>query len=111
MHFRAIPRIKEVRQMDIDIENETLITLAEAAARLPKRPSICTMHRWCQSGVRDTVLASVFICGLMYTSVEALRRFLAAASRTRTLPQTPPPTHDVTRRRLEIERRLRSKGI
>lgn len=97
--------------MDIDIENETLITLAEAAARLPKRPSICTMHRWCQPGVRDAVLASVFICGRMYTSVEALRRFLAAASRTRSLPLAPPTPHDITRRRLETERRLRSKGI
>lgn len=97
--------------MDIDIENETLITLAEAAARLPKRPSICTMHRWCQTGVRDAVLASVFICGRRYTSVESLRRFLTAASRTRALPQTPPPIHDVTRRGLETERRLRSKGI
>ncbi len=97
--------------MDIDIENETLITLAEAAARLPRRPSICTMHRWCQTGVRDAVLASVFICGRRYTSVEALRRFLAVTSRARRPPLTPLMPHDITRRGLEVERLLATKGV
>lgn len=59
----------------VDVANETLLTLADAAKRLPNRPSLCTLWRWRKRGVRGRRLESVTIGGLVYTSVEALARF------------------------------------
>ena len=59
----------------IDVTSETLITLPEAAALLPGRPSITTLWRWRTKGVRGRVLESVNIGGKVYTSEEALQRF------------------------------------
>jgi hypothetical protein len=68
----------------VDIANEALLTLAEAAARFPgrngKRCSIQTVYRWCYRGVHrptGTVrLESVVIGGRRYTSQEAIKRFV-----------------------------------
>jgi hypothetical protein len=59
----------------IDPQNETLISLTEAAKRLPGRPNITTVWRWRNRGVRGVKLESILSGGRRFTSVEALRRF------------------------------------
>jgi hypothetical protein len=59
----------------IDVQSETLLTLTDAAKRLPNRPSVCTLWRWRTRGIRGRRLESIAIGGMVYTSVEALARF------------------------------------
>jgi hypothetical protein len=60
----------------IDIERESLITLAEASRLLPGRPSAATLWRWRNRGVAGgRKLETVVIGGRPYTSREALARF------------------------------------
>ncbi|MGD9719773.1 MAG: DUF1580 domain-containing protein [Pirellulales bacterium] len=59
----------------IDIATEHLLTLAEAAQLLPGRPSVSTLWRWRQKGVRGRRLETVLIGAKPYTSREALGRF------------------------------------
>lgn len=59
----------------IDISNETLLTFSEAAASLPGRPNVSTIHRWRLRGIRGIKLASTLIGGVRYTSREALQKF------------------------------------
>lgn len=59
----------------IDISSETMLTLHEAAAIVPGRPSICTLWRWRVRGLKGRKLESIAIGGKIYTSVEALQRF------------------------------------
>ena len=59
----------------IDMSSETLITLPQAAAILPGRPSVATLWRWRLRGVAGRRLESVQIGGRVYTSREALQRF------------------------------------
>ena len=67
----------------IDIENETLISLAEAAAIVPcgrkgRTPDVKTVYSWTTNGCRGVVLESVQIGGRRGTSKEAVRRFIEA---------------------------------
>jgi hypothetical protein len=64
-----------VYEMAINIETESLLTLAEASAMLPGRPSMCAIWRWRMKGVRGRRLETVVIGGRPYTSREALARF------------------------------------
>lgn len=61
---------------------ESLLTLSEAARRLPGRPHLSTVWRWATRGVgpRRTRLDTVRIGGRRYTSAQALSRFVAAIS-------------------------------
>lgn len=61
----------------IDIKNEQLLTLSEAANTLPSRPHSSTIHRWRLRGIRGQRLETLLIGGRRYTSVEALGRFFA----------------------------------
>lgn len=79
--------------MPIDLFTENVISLAEAAATLPRRPSISTLHRWRLRGVRGVLLETVLVGGRRCTSREALSRFikkttLAAEPKRRTAPVT-----------------------
>lgn len=56
-------------------ENEELISLTAAAKTLPGRPSVVTLWRWRNRGVRGVKLETVLIGGRRYTSREALARF------------------------------------
>jgi len=62
----------------IDIRNEKLISLSEAARSVPTKPSLATVWRWVSHGVRGCRLESVRIAGRRRTSVEALDRFISA---------------------------------
>lgn len=69
----------------IEINQETLIPLAEVPRRLPPRPSgrmihISAVYRWVQRGVRGVRLEAIRVGGTTYTSIEALQRFAACSS-------------------------------
>jgi hypothetical protein len=79
----------------IDIKTEEVLSLAQAAQRLPKRStgkhvSPITVWRWCKHGSKGRVLRhSRLPDGTIFTSVEALTEFLAA-------PETSPPKEPET---------------
>ena len=66
--------------------NESLISFAEAAKRLPGRPHVNSLHRWRLRGVRGVRLESVLIGGKRFTSVEALQRFAQGCTETSASP-------------------------
>jgi hypothetical protein len=108
----------------IDTQSEEMLTLGEAAKRLPgrsgKRQSIQTMYRWAYKGVRrnDTwvKLESVLIGCSRYTSVEALQRFVERCNETPepcetvSLPRSPNKRGKAAER-AKAELRKRQKGI
>ena len=65
--------------MPIDIQNETPISLTEAARVIPpidgKRPHVSTLWRWCRKGVRGVQLDYVRLGHRVCTSEPALARF------------------------------------
>lgn len=67
----------------LDVQNENLLTLREAADGLPGRagsvhPS--TLHRWAAGGVAGAKLETVRIGGCRYTTAQAIERFILACS-------------------------------
>lgn len=98
----------------IEIQNEEVISFADATLRLPrrrkgKRPHVATLYRWAQHGVRGIRLEVIQVGGTMCTSLEAIQRFFNRL----TDPDT--PTTQLTRtRKREIEqadRELERAGI
>ncbi|QDU28458.1 hypothetical protein ETAA8_35580 [Anatilimnocola aggregata] len=75
---------------------ETIVTLAEAAALLPRRRAGKKVHtscvyRWTTSGCRGVILESLQVGNTRCTSREALERFFAALAVPRiAVPQQPP---------------------
>ena len=72
----------------LDVAHEALLTLRQAAARIPGRAArrsihVSAVYRWAQRGVRGVVLETAPIGGTLYTSVEALQRFSEACARAR----------------------------
>ena len=68
--------------MAIDIRNENVISLAQAAKLkwLPRRrkgcrPHVATFYRWCQRGIRGEKLESIRCGGTICTSEAAILRF------------------------------------
>ena len=59
----------------IDVENEKLVTFAQATKVLPGRPNITTVWRWRNRGVRGVKLETILSGGRRFTSLEAIRRF------------------------------------
>ena len=68
--------------MAIDPNKEKLLSLAEAAKKLPrinnKRPAISTLWRWCRKGIRGVKLDYVRVGRNIATSHEAMGRFFVA---------------------------------
>lgn len=67
----------------IDIANEQLISLAEAAQMLPcgrkdRYPNVKTVYAWTKNGCRGILLATVQLAGRRATSKEAVHRFIQA---------------------------------
>jgi len=75
----------------IDLASETPLTLKEAAARLPGRPHVATLHRWIAKGVRGIQLEAGLLGGKRITTLEALQRFLDALSGAHESGPTPTP--------------------
>lgn len=64
--------------MSIDVDSETLLTLAAAREAFPgkDRVSPATIHRWRLHGVRGVRLETLLIGGQRFTSREAISRFI-----------------------------------
>lgn len=62
------------------LDRKDALTLRQAAALLPGRPSRSTLHRWAHQGIRGVRLATSLIGGRRYTTREAIERFIAATS-------------------------------
>ena len=65
--------------MAIDLSNETLLSLTDAAKAVPsldgKRPHVSTIWRWCRKGIRGVQLEYVRLGHRVCTSEQALARF------------------------------------
>ena len=61
----------------LDLLTEDLISMSEAAKDLPTRPAVTQLYRWARRGVRGVVLETVYVGHGIYTSRQAIRRFLA----------------------------------
>jgi hypothetical protein len=86
----------------IDHSQETVVPLGEAGHYLPHRGDGRALHRstlqrWTRRGICGVRLETLRVGGIVYTSVEALGRFLektnlAAASRSsEAVPEQPSP--------------------
>ncbi len=64
---------------------ERHLTLSQAAAALPGRPHLSTLHRWRLRGVRGIRLETCLIGGRRFTTDQWLRDFIEATSQTNTV--------------------------
>jgi Protein of unknown function (DUF1580) len=92
----------------IDTSTEKILTLAEAAAELPRRrrgrkTHISTLYRWTLSGCRGVVLECVQIGATRATSREALARFFDRLTRASLGDDTPSDLRTMDRRQRESE--------
>jgi hypothetical protein len=97
-----------------DILNEQPITLTVAAREIPGRPHASTCWRWRKIGCRGIKLETVTIGGRVFTSREAVRRFIAATT-NRDKQDGIRPERAVSRRRQaaiqKAEKELAEAGI
>ncbi len=97
----------------IDLQNEQIISLAEAARSLPGGSvHVSTIHRWRLRGVRGVKLSTVMRGGARRTSREAIERFCVAV--TAASEGETPPTRTARQRRRAIraaEAELNKAGI
>lgn len=85
----------------IDIQNENLLTMAQAAASLPNRPHLSTLWRWRKRGIGAVRLEVITIGGRVFTSAEALARF--AEKTTAAAEGEPAPSRTGKQRQRAIE--------
>ena len=79
--------------MAFDIQQDSLLTLAEAAAAMRRPVHVSTLHRWRLRGVRGIKLETVLVGGNRFTTMSAVQRFseavtAAAEDRTGTLRES-----------------------
>ena len=96
----------------IDVAREQLLTLREAAKRIPGRGGrrslhVSALYRWAQRGVRGVVLETIPVGGTLYTSVEAVQRFCEELGRQR----RPGPIQSSSRRADAARRELERHGF
>ncbi len=98
----------------IDIQNETVLSLTEAARHLPrrragKRPHVATLYRWAQGGVRGVILETLQVGGTLCTSLEAVQRFCNQLTESEST--APTTTRNHKREIARAERELKKAGI
>jgi hypothetical protein len=92
----------------IDSTEEALLSLAQAAAELPKRRAgrklhLSTMYRWATAGCRGIVLETIQVGSTRCTSRQALQRFfesLTAKNRHGFATPSAAPVHRSPAKRL-----------
>jgi len=93
----------------IDLSCEEVLTLSEAAERLPKRRGkpihISTIYRWAMTGLRGVRLETLPVGGSHCTSLEALQRF------AETLAETPRSPRGFAPRPAPSKRKQRQRRI
>lgn len=62
----------------LDLLTEDLYSFSEAAKELPNRPAASTVWRWHKRGLGGTKLQAVKIGSQLFTSRQAVTRFLRA---------------------------------
>src|SRR3954452_5943452 len=92
----------------IDTASETLLTLAQAAAELPRRrrgrkTHISTLYRWSVSGCRGVILESIQIGATRATSREALPRFFDRMPQVSRGEEAPSGQRTVSQRQRQSE--------
>jgi hypothetical protein len=89
--------------MNLDIKRaQSALSLSEAAKRIPGRPSTDTLRRWINKGLSGGVKLEAFRSGgALFTTEEAIERFLAAQNAGAISPRR----HEVA------ESELRAMGI
>ncbi len=99
----------------IDLNEETLLSLTQAAKSLParrrgKRPHVSCLYRWTTTGCKEVVLESLQVGGTRCTSREALARFFSALTHV----DVPRPDQTPNRRQraaAAAERELERDGL
>lgn len=72
--------------------NEFDLTLTQAAAILPGRPSEVTVRRWATQGYRGVKLASIYVGRSRFTSRQSIEEFVRQLN-----PSPPAIIHDHSR--------------
>ncbi len=96
----------------IDSQNESLLTLAQAADELPRRrrgrkTHVSTLFRWSTAGCKGIVLETIQIGGTRCTTREALQRFYERLSQPHAVGDGCGPSsgsRSTVRRRRDSER-------
>ncbi len=86
----------------IEIYQEHMLKISQAVRELPGRPSVATLWRWINCGVRGQKLETVLIGGIRFTSREALQRFVEAT--TAAADGRPAPSRTSKQRAAAIKR-------
>jgi hypothetical protein len=101
--------------MAIDIKNEHLISIDQAAGMIPGRdgPTVhtATVRRWTKPpGLRGVVLENLLCGPRRCTSVEAVQRFLDKVTERVARPSKVESTRTASRTRLQATRRKQRGG-
>ena len=98
--------------MEIDIENETVLSLVDAARHVPavagRTPHTSTLWRWCRRGVRGVRLEYIRIGRRICTSQEALARFFKALAEADENPTISATSHCPAARKQSQKERARA---
>ncbi|QDV36363.1 DUF1580 domain-containing protein [Tautonia plasticadhaerens] len=87
-----------------------LISPAELARRLPNRPHVSTVWRWCHRGIRGVRLGTVAIGGRRYTTPALVEEFLARLSESGGPKGAPPPSPPPPDRRAREKARAAARA-
>jgi hypothetical protein len=103
--------------MPIDLNAETLITLADACKCkvFHKKPCIATLSRWSLRGVKcadggRAYLETLLVGGCRMTSEAAILRMVEAQNRRDDTPSEPSPA-DIERRSRNADQALKDRGV
>ena len=112
---------RETTDMPIDPLSKDLITIGQAAKLVVGRPHSHSVYRWSHYGLRGVLLETVKVNQKLYTTPDALRRFLLDTQEEKlgSPAKTPPKakssrkakTTARTRAKLAAKRRLTRAGI
>jgi len=96
----------------MDVFSQPVITLTEAAKRLPGRPHVSTLHRWRKRGVGGVKLKTQKLGGRRVVAVSDLEEFIEAVTAAADGEPSPPRTAKKRQRAIEAaERELDRAGI
>jgi hypothetical protein len=100
----------------IDITREEVITLAEAARRLPcrrkgKSTNVATLYRWASTGLHGERLEVIRVGGGLCTSAESLQRFFNRLTNRHEKSDDVATIVDLSPNDSEIERQLDDYGV
>ena len=90
----------------IQLIDETLVPVGQAAKHVPGRPHIASIYRWMQRPTNP--LETILVGGRRFTSVQAIHRFIESCNPS---PNRPTPTASRAREIAAAEAELAKVGI